>query len=103
MAKNKFGRMRQTFAGTDGRLIPLPLVRTPAGLEKNRNWVKFVLKLRALAAGIKSLRKRSYHRDNDLYGSYKQNSCVEFASTLELTNQTSHVTNLSFSDWSISA
>ena len=33
--------------------------------------------------------------------SYKQNSSAEFDSTLALTNQVSHMTNFSFSAWSI--
>ena len=33
--------------------------------------------------------------------SYEQNSSVEFGSRLELVNQSSQVTNFSFSDWSI--
>ena len=35
--------------------------------------------------------------------SYKQNSIIVFDSTLELTNQISHVTNFSLFDWSIPA
>ena len=35
--------------------------------------------------------------------SYKQNSSIEFDSMLKLNDQISHVTNLSFCNWSIPA
>ena len=42
--------------------------------------------------------------ENEIWDlSYKQNSSVEFDSTVELINQISQVTNFSFSDRSISA
>ena len=54
--------------------------------------------------GIMQLRNSSQH-DNTTWQnrtrSYKQNSCVEFHSMLQLTNQISLIANFSFSDWLI--